>query len=304
MARPQPGLVGAIGEYDSETETIAPYLERLHMYLTANGIEEDKKVSVLLTVIGAKTYGLLRSLFSPVLPQEKTYEELVARLKSHFSPDPVVTFERYQFYGRKQRDGEPVAEFLAELRRLSVTCKFGAFLEEALKDALVFNIHSQAVQRRLFAERNLTLDRALEIAQGMEAAEKSAREVKGYQPPSTSVLKVASAGGQPQLCYRCGAGHNSRECRFRDSKCNNCNKTGHIAKVCKSAKRGYQRRPFNRTNRVEESELGSSSKQSSPVEDDVDMAMFCVRNKKGSPPIQVQIKVQGKPLSMEVDTSR
>ena len=67
----QPGLVGTMGEFDAATESITAYLERLEMYIAANGIAAEKKVSVLLTVIGAKTYGLLRSLFAPAVPKDK-----------------------------------------------------------------------------------------------------------------------------------------------------------------------------------------------------------------------------------------
>ena len=75
---------------------------------------------MLLTVIGAKTYGLLRSLLAPTLPQDKPYDELVTQLKSHFSPKPIVISERFQFYSRKQRANESGAEFLADLRKLTI----------------------------------------------------------------------------------------------------------------------------------------------------------------------------------------
>ena len=90
------------------------YRHGKQMYITANGIEDDI-ASVLLTVIGAKTYGLLRSLLAPTLPQDKSYEELVTKLISHFSPKPIFTSEWFQFYGCKQRANESVAEFLADI---------------------------------------------------------------------------------------------------------------------------------------------------------------------------------------------
>ena len=37
-------------EFDSQVENIATYLEGLQLYFEANGVEEEKKVAVLLTL--------------------------------------------------------------------------------------------------------------------------------------------------------------------------------------------------------------------------------------------------------------
>ena len=65
---------------------------------------------------------------------------------------------------------------MAELRR---HCAFGTYLNEALRDRLVCGFRSESIQRRLLAEKDLTLSKAVEIAQGMEAAENNAKSLKG-----------------------------------------------------------------------------------------------------------------------------
>ena len=47
---------------------------------------------------------------------------------------------------------------------------FETFLEEALQDKFVCGLSSEVVQRRLLVETGLMLDKAFEMAQGMEAA--------------------------------------------------------------------------------------------------------------------------------------
>ena len=76
--------------------------------------------SVLLTVIGAQVYDTLRSLLAPVKPQEKSFIELITILKQHFDPKPLVIGERFRFYRRSQKVNETVAEFQADLRKLSI----------------------------------------------------------------------------------------------------------------------------------------------------------------------------------------
>jgi len=42
----------------------------------ANEIDDERKVAVLLSVMGAKTYNLLRSLIAPAKPADKTFTEI------------------------------------------------------------------------------------------------------------------------------------------------------------------------------------------------------------------------------------
>ena len=128
---------GRLNEFDVENETVTAYLERVELYFDANDVANDKQVPVLLSNIGAKTYGLLRSLAAP---KEKTLDEITKLLKSHFEPTPSVIAERYRFHRRDQAAGETIADFVAELRKLTTHCKFGDttdFLDESLRDRFV-----------------------------------------------------------------------------------------------------------------------------------------------------------------------
>ena len=56
---------GKLSEFHPEAESISAYLERVELFFTANSIADDKKVAVFLSVIGGKTYSLLRDLLAP-----------------------------------------------------------------------------------------------------------------------------------------------------------------------------------------------------------------------------------------------
>ena len=60
--------LGRVNEFIPEKETISAYLERVDMFFLANDINEDKKVPVLLSVLGAT---LLRNLVTPDAPKDK-----------------------------------------------------------------------------------------------------------------------------------------------------------------------------------------------------------------------------------------
>jgi hypothetical protein len=186
------------------------YLERVHLHFEANALAADKKASVLLTVVGAKNYSIIRSLVSPALPKDKTYDELVTVLKNHFQPKPLLIAERFRFYKRAQAAGETVQEFEADLRRLAITCEFGDFLDQALRDRFVCGLRSEATQKKLLAEDNLTVSRAVELARGMEVASVESKELKltpsGH--PANGKIMQATPG---TACLSCGKTDHKRK---------------------------------------------------------------------------------------------
>ena len=67
---------------------------------------------------------------------------------------------------------------MSELRALAQWCNFGDSLENMLRDRLVVGIDNEAIKRRLLSETTSTFKKALELAQGLEAAAKNAREIQ------------------------------------------------------------------------------------------------------------------------------
>ena len=133
---------------------------------------------------------------APNLPKDKDYDSLADVLKQHFDPKPLVIAERFHFYKRVQSSTESIAEFVADLRRLSIHCEFGTFLNEALRDRFVCGVEDQHIQKKLLAEDGLTMARALGIAQGMEAAAKNSKELHQDVSPTAGgdIARVAGSG--------------------------------------------------------------------------------------------------------------
>ena len=73
--------IGRIGEFNPENESISAYLERFTLFVTVNGIAENKRAPTLLLVLGMNHYSLIRGMVSPAKPEEKTLKELCDLLK-------------------------------------------------------------------------------------------------------------------------------------------------------------------------------------------------------------------------------
>ena len=304
-------VYGSVQEYNQENELFSAYLERVDLFFSANDVGDDKKVPIFLTVVGSKTYSLLRSLVAPSLPQEKTFAELSEVLKVHFEPKPLVIAERFLFHKRSQALGESIANYMAELRKLSTHCEFGDHLNEALRDRLVCGMRDTDTQRKLLTMASLTLTKALEVAQGAEAAQINSKALKGEDTHLNAVGKE---------CYRCGNNtHDQNDCWYREQDCLHCGKRGHKASVCRSKKRSKPRPPTNRfrqpndstyrgrpRNRVLPKDNKYVSNSVDPGEaDEASDSEYLPLYRVGeatAPPIKVSMLINNKPLTFEVDT--
>ena len=120
--------------FSPEAETISSYLERINLFMAASGTADDKKVAVLLSSVGLAAYTVLRDLCRPELPETQTLAALTELLEKHYKAKPLVIAERFYFGQRNQKEGESIAEYVAELRRLSAYCEYEEFLPQAIRD--------------------------------------------------------------------------------------------------------------------------------------------------------------------------
>ena len=153
-------------------------------------------------------FSLLRNLLAP----EKLMEQSSSRYDEKNTLNPIIA-ERFHFYRRDQQTGESISEYLAELRKLATHCHFKAdLLEEALQDRFVCGLRREATQRRLLLEADLTLNKALELANSFETVEQEAKQLRGA---GQQVHHVSH-----KTCYRCnGKGHGRK---YRDYNCKQC----------------------------------------------------------------------------------
>ena len=159
-------LLGAIGEFEPTTKTFTVYSQRLDQFFAATAViaaAEKKKVAVMISVIGKKTFSVLRDLCSPVNPKDKTFWQLCELLQQHFKPKRLEVAESYRFHRCFQEESKTVSVYSARLRHLASTCNFGEFLNCSLRDLLVCGIRNPATRKKLLSE-DCTFQQALEVA--------------------------------------------------------------------------------------------------------------------------------------------
>ena len=137
----------------------------------------------------------------------------------------------------------------------------------------------------------------------MEAAHKNAQALKGLELPVRRLEKLPRERGEVERkarrgqggrkpCYRCGQrGHLLHKCGFKEATCHKCKKRGHIAKVCHSAR-----------NSAHQGSAKWVETQTPNQEDNDETVLICQVGSHTSPPSEVVVTLNGKPVTMEIDT--
>ena len=311
---------GNIEAYDATSEQWSHYIERLEFFFIANDIEnDDKKKAVMLSVCGAETYKLFRSLCAPGNPTGKTYPQLKNLMKQHLSPTPNIIAERFAFNTRNRNPSESVSKYVAELRRLSQDCQYGDSINDMLRDRLVCGINDLSIQRKLLSEGSaLTLDNALRIALSIEAAAQQSAAMQlqisnDKRADGTTVHRVFTTPGskRQESCFRCGNKHNPSSCPFKEKNCFSCRNKGHTARMCSRKPRSYstsggsheQHQVEAEQDINEESSVHAPSYPEKPEEENAaemyNIYRCAVQREK---PILVKVDINRIPTEMEVDT--
>ena len=307
---------GTLSEFNPSTTSWRSYVDQLYYYFVANDITTDKKkVAILLSACGTSTFTTIESVVDAETLKDIAYSNLVKKLSEHYDPVPSSIVQRYKFYNRTRQEGESVTDFMASLREIAKYCEYEGTLNMMLRDRLVCGVNHQAIQKRLLGEKELTYERALEIALSIETAEK---DVKNFQRSSGTVMyQRKSADRFPTRneqisthraavpnppCHRClGNNHSPQMCPFKQAECNKCHKKGHIAKACRTKRNGRKTKPGNRTRKVNYVMTNPNEHEQATSSDDTTYNLFTVAG-SGQDPILVEVTVNSTPVQMELDT--
>ena len=146
-------------------------------------------------------------------------------------------------------------------------------------------------------ETGLTFSKALEIAKSLETAVKDAQQLKGSEQAGT-VHNVVSRSPRKEACYRCGrTNHRASDCKFKEAVCHNHGKRGYLKRRCKQPQSGDRRGNGWRKERTKWVDL-----EQNPKEDPDENLGVCVVGESANHPIQVELQLDGKPVTMEADT--
>ncbi|XP_003748618.1 uncharacterized protein K02A2.6-like [Galendromus occidentalis] len=257
-------LVG-IFKYDPDNGiTFERWFRRNGKYLDSHCNSEEERLQLLLKALGPKEYNQLRGRTSPAHPEDKTYTELVAELKSMFGESKSLFRRRHDTLSVRHAPGKLVEEIVNstklygddfEFSKLTLD-NFNIFIMLLhLSDPSYKNLRGvimravdekpdikledlRTVMRRYETRTvDTQVDQTSNRVEGQPAVFGTSAK-KGTPHPSSSRNRANTKKPQKSLsargCVGCADDHPRRECPFKNSSCNACKKIGHIAKVCRS----------------------------------------------------------------------
>ena len=116
---------GQVGEFYENKENFDTYSERVKLFLKANKVDAELQVAAFLSLVGATTYALVKTLVTPDKPEDKSLDDLISVLKGHFTPEPLEVVEHFKFQQRLRKPGESAVQYMATLKQLSVSFFLG-----------------------------------------------------------------------------------------------------------------------------------------------------------------------------------
>nr|XP_029717335.1 uncharacterized protein K02A2.6-like [Aedes albopictus] len=302
----------AIDPFDKKKLKWMRWVERLENAFAIYGVVDPAmQKNLLLHHMGSETYDIACDKIAPDTPRQKTYAEIVDALEGFFNPQPLEISENFRFKCRRQGDSnaaspdETVDEYLVALRRIAVTCNFGAYLETALRNQLVFGIKRNDIRSRLLERRQLSLQDARDIAVSMELFRKGGAEIEGNlgKQEINAVHRSTGLKGKKEKHNKINAGGKSftKAQRYRvfvlQTERTSCESVYEEIRL-----REVGREPCrNKTNAAQANYLHQSG-HGDDCESTQMREVCTVDTKLGSARFWLDMRVNGKNIRFEVDT--
>lgn len=308
MAKPVIGHIEAYVYGDDFND----YIERMDSLIALNTVAEADQMRFCIGFCGADLYKIIKSCVAPAKITEIKYADMKTKLKEYYEPKLNKTAERFKFYTRQQKVDESVSDYIVEIKALSQTCEFGNYLAEALCDKIVFGVTNPKIQSALLRDKQLTFDKACEVAKSVEMADETTVMMNNDNTENRNAISVFNRN-------RLGPKTNDRrddkapkKSRYADYKCYNCGFYGHTSRYCRKENSKSKRNSGGNSKRsrgkIHEIKDDTAKSENDSISDDSsneageDLGLDFLNHMAGTGPTLIEVNVNDIDLKMEVDT--
>ncbi|XP_037501390.1 uncharacterized protein K02A2.6-like [Rhipicephalus sanguineus] len=244
MGSRPPAFDGAAGSWGT-------YRIRLEAFFEGHEVTDPgKRRALLISSLSESVVRILQGRNPSTPVNTLSYDQVVECLEDQYNPQANEIAASYAFFMRKQKEGESVRDFIAELRRLAESCNFGSMMDRMLRDRIVCGIRDDDARRSLLTRATLTLKEAEDFARASEEAQEDVRDMQetgvgNGSGTMNALLRLrrresrapsSNLESSRPLCERCDGPHDSNVCRHRNTKCRMCGRKGHLARVCRRSR--------------------------------------------------------------------
>lgn len=173
------------------------WLSSFEIYLKAAGITKDEqKAALLLHIAGLE----VQEIFATLTP---IGDDLKTCLNAYIKPKANIRYERFLFSQCVNEVNEKIDTFVTKLKHLADSCEL-ADLNDVIIDQVIAKCNAHELRKKLLQEKNLTLDKVVEIARVLEASNTQAQVIEGKVQNNAQVHinKLSTSSKKPQKQWR------------------------------------------------------------------------------------------------------
>ena len=168
------------GKTSSVAQRWQKLVKSFHYCLRAYGITDaTRKKNMLLHPIGSET----QEIFDTLADTGGTFDTALTTLNNHFSVQKNIPYEQSKFHQAHQEQGESIEQFVTRLRKLSSFCEHN-HQDEQIRDQVLVACLSMELRKKLLTEKELTLNKTIEIAKTMESANSHIKDLEQWNQSS------------------------------------------------------------------------------------------------------------------------
>ena len=151
----------------------ARWEKQFNTYYTAaelSGKTAEVQVARLLNAAGPEAQEIHELFTFASEDEKKDYKAVLKKFSEYCRPKKNLPFERYTFWSRSQKEGEPFDKWLKDLRLIAKDCEF-AEEDNMIRDNIVFYVYDKRVQERMLRKSDLELKDAMEMCRSAESSQ-------------------------------------------------------------------------------------------------------------------------------------
>lgn len=211
-------------------------------YVLASGLtveDEKTKVAQMMTIIGDGACKIIYKIMDN--PESNSVDEILTTLKKKLAPELNVRYERYIFNNLEQSNDESFQQYLMKLKTQIKLCAYKDMEDELLVDKIISSVKDIKLREKLWLEKDLKLEKAIEICKSSEETKKQLEIIESQKENEIRKVEFKNSKNQSKesrLCSYCGQKWHQKlnKCPARLATCHNCKIKGHFASVCRRKK--------------------------------------------------------------------